>query len=181
MKIFALIAAASAMKLNQRHSHRNNLAKVFSLQGPTGEQVVGYCDTDSDQKLTHDELFNCMMGHVPPEHQAEAKREFDQHWNEAVRMGFVKNGKVDAAGFDAATAHFDSQNGGSQSLAQAGNSTNSTDGHGHHEHVQPELTPEMVMSHCDKNGDSHLNKKEAHHCVDEYVKYMLQEQVSQIA
>ena len=56
MKFFALIAAASAVRL---------ASKSKTQGGPTAEQMMDYCDKSGDQMLTFDEVVRCIMPHVP--------------------------------------------------------------------------------------------------------------------
>merc|ERR1711907_65536 len=54
MKFFALIAAASAVRLASKAN-----------KGPTAEQIMDYCDASGDQMLSLNEVVDCIMRHAP--------------------------------------------------------------------------------------------------------------------
>jgi len=56
MKFFALIAAASAVRL---------ASKSKTQGGPTAEQLMDYCDASGDNMLSLNEVVDCIMKHAP--------------------------------------------------------------------------------------------------------------------
>ena len=56
MKFFALVAAASAVRLSSKNKNQD---------GPSAAQIIDYCDKSGDQMLSLKEVVDCIMPHAP--------------------------------------------------------------------------------------------------------------------
>jgi len=84
MKFFALVAAASAVRLSTQNK---------STGGPSAAQIIDYCDKNGDEMLTFKELVDCIMPHTPKGvSRKDVEAYVRPHFDEADTSG---DGKVD--------------------------------------------------------------------------------------
>ena len=93
MKFFALVAAASAVRLSTKNKNQG---------GPSASQIIDYCDKNGDQMLTLKEVVDCIMQHAPADVTRKQVRDYmEPLFNEADTS---KDGLVDINELRAALA-----------------------------------------------------------------------------
>lgn len=144
MKFFALIAAASAVRL---------ASKSKTQGGPTAEQLMDYCDASGDNMLSLNEVVDCIMKHAPEGVTKEMVHDYMKPLFDEADTS--KDGLVDMDELKAAMAEHKGKKPKKEAkeLAKKGKGP----------------TPADIVAACDTDGSNAISKDEAHACIDAHI------------